>query len=455
MNARSLIALLRKRRELARRDGWTRRQLEVHQAGALRERRDFASARSAFYARFHRGLESRPIHELPVLTKAMLMDHFDEIVTDPAVRLVDVRAHLSGTHAGDRFLERYRIAATAGSTGSPGVFLHDEDEWTTVLAAYARASDWAGVAAGLTRRLRMAVVSSRTPWHQSALVGASLESRFVRTLRLDATEPIDRIVLQLTSFQPESLVGYASMLRLLAGEQLAGRLHIAPRAVMSASEVLTAESRTRIRAAWNVEPFDVYAATEPAGVASECRLHRMHLYEDLVITEVVDEANRPVPAGSTGAKVLVTVLFRRTQPLIRYEMSDQLAWLPEQCRCGRPFALVGAIEGREEDVLQLPGRSGNCVPVHPNVFHQVLDLVPVAEWQIEEDAAHALHVRVAGASSSLDDTKLARDLGTAVANLGAVIPRVIIERVAVILRTKLGKAPLVRAARTIPEAALP
>ncbi len=117
-------------------------------------------------------------------------------------------------------------------------------------------------------------VARQAPWHQSALVGGTLESRFVRTLRIDATDPIERIVSELGAFQPESLVGYASMLRVLANEQIAGRLNISARAVMSASEVLTTESRARIRAAWKLEPFDVYAATEPAGVASECSLHR-------------------------------------------------------------------------------------------------------------------------------------------------------------------------------------
>ena len=40
---------------------------------------------------------------------------------------------------------------------------------------------------------------------------------------------------------------------------------------------------------------------------------------------MVDERNRPVPAGELGAKVLVTVPFSRTQPLLRYEMSDTIA----------------------------------------------------------------------------------------------------------------------------------
>jgi phenylacetate-CoA ligase len=62
----------------------------------------------------------------------------------------------------------------------------------------------------------------------------------------------------------------------------------------------------------------------------------MHLFEDLVITEVVDEGNRPVPLGVYGEKVLVTVLFSRTLPLIRYELSDSVRpSISPYCPCGR------------------------------------------------------------------------------------------------------------------------
>jgi hypothetical protein len=82
----------------------------------------------------------------------------------------------------------------------------------------------------------MAVVSSTTPWHQSALVGATVNSPFIPTLRVYSGEPVDDIAHRLDRFGPDVLVGYASMLRLLAGEQLAARLHIAP-------QVLTEEWR--------------------------------------------------------------------------------------------------------------------------------------------------------------------------------------------------------------------
>jgi hypothetical protein len=110
------------------------------------------------------------------------MEHFDELVTDPTVRLTDVEAHLATLSGGDElFGGRYRVDSTSGSTGRRGLFLWDPGEWASVLASYNRSFDWAGVRAGLTHRTRMAVVSSITPWHQSARVGASVSSLWVPT----------------------------------------------------------------------------------------------------------------------------------------------------------------------------------------------------------------------------------------------------------------------------------
>jgi phenylacetate-coenzyme A ligase PaaK-like adenylate-forming protein len=399
--------------------------------------------RSPFYRALHAGLEQRPLHELPIVTKAALMERFDEVVTDPAVRLADVERHMAALAVPEPYLGRYWVAATSGTTGRRGIFVWNREEWTAVLASFARANDWAGVEAGLATRLKLAVVSSRTPWHQSALAGATLQSRWVQTLRLDATEPIERIVAELNRQRPSALVAYASIARVLAEEQIAGRLGIAPRGVMCASEVLTLGDRARIEKAWGVQPFNVYAATEPAGIASECgRHHGMHLYEDLVITEVVDHDNRPVPFGTFGAKVLVTVLFGRTLPLIRYEISDRVSLMPGTCVCGRPFARIAEVEGRREDVASLPARDGGRVMIRPNVFHTVLGLLPLAGWQVivERDA---LRVLLAGAGAAVEDGALAERLSRALTEQGASKPVIQVERVDEIPRTRLGKAPLV------------
>jgi hypothetical protein len=58
-------------------------------------------------------------------------------------------------------------------------------------------------------------------------------------------------------------------------------------------------TRRRVEQAWGRLPFDVYAATETAGITAEWQVHSgLHLFEDLVVTEVVDGDHRPVPPAS-------------------------------------------------------------------------------------------------------------------------------------------------------------
>jgi len=446
MNTRLIVAALRMRREHRRRERWSRAALASFQARALSELRRFAVERSAFYRRSHRGLENAPLERLPSVTKRQLMESFDELVTDPRVRLRDVESHLGAPRGKDLFLGEYRIEKTSGTSGHPGIFLANRREWTTVIASFARAQEWAGIRASLARRTRLAVVSSLSPWHQSAIVGQSVDSPFVPVRRWDAGQPIERIVAGLNAWRPENLIAYASMARVLADEQTGGRLRIRPRAILCASEVLTPETRMRIERAWGLAPFNVYAATESATLASECPRHRLHLFEDLVITESVDDRNRPVPAGTTGAKILITVLFARTQPLIRYEMSDSIALAAEPCGCGLPFATVAAIDGRTEDTLVLPGVGGATVRVHPNVFHRVLERVAVTEWQVVQEP-DSIRVLLAGPVGSSGDAAVAAELGRELQGVGASDPRIIVEHVAHVPRTTAGKAPLVRALR--------
>ncbi|HEX2729781.1 MAG TPA: hypothetical protein VHM16_08495, partial [Rubrobacteraceae bacterium] len=95
VNTRLISKLLWKRGRLRRRDHWPRERLDAYQARALYLLREHAYARSPFYRQFHRGLTDRPLDQLPVLSKAALMEHFDELVTDPSVRLAEVEAHLA------------------------------------------------------------------------------------------------------------------------------------------------------------------------------------------------------------------------------------------------------------------------------------------------------------------------------------------------------------------------
>ena len=85
--------VLWKRRELERSCRWTAEQLANHQQKQTADIRAFALKHSPFYARYHRGLENRPLEDLPILTKSILMENFDELITDRSIR---VKAHSAG-----------------------------------------------------------------------------------------------------------------------------------------------------------------------------------------------------------------------------------------------------------------------------------------------------------------------------------------------------------------------
>lgn len=437
-------------RQLRAHERWTRPELEAYQAEQLRQLREYAYARSPFYRRFHHGLEHRPLHELPVLTKALLMEHFDELVTERELRLADVRAYAAQGIAGQRYRGRYWVSATSGSSGHPGLFVFDDAEWVSILASFARGQEWSGMRVRLTQRQRMATVASTSPWHLSSQVAAAAASWWRPSLRLPASQPLAHTVEQLNGWRPDLLIAYASMAGILAEEQLAGRLRIQPQAVYTSSEVLTPQVRRQVCAAWGDEPFDQYGATETADIASEHRRCRhMHLFEDLVLAEVVDEHNRPVPAGQYGAKLLITTLFSRTEPLIRYELNDSVRISAGAPSCGLPFLVLESIQGRSEQVLELPGAGGARVMVQPLVFHRVMDIVPASGWQVIHEVDDRLTVLLAGAREGLSDAALRERLAASLAQEQVRVPAIAIEHVAAIPKTSAGKAPLVRSNRAV------
>jgi phenylacetate-coenzyme A ligase PaaK-like adenylate-forming protein len=442
MDAILVARVLQERRALRARERWSPAEVIAGRRTALAALRRFASERSRFYARFHRGLEDRPLGELPILTKDELCASFDELVTDPAIHRAGVEAFLAGSDGDERYLGRYWVSRTAGTSGRPAHVLADRAEWSTVIASYARAQEWAEHAAMLPHRSRLAVVSSRLPWPQDARIARSVDSRFRPVRRFDATQPLSEIVAGLQEWQPMKLIAYPSIARVLADEQLAGRLAIQPRAVVCTSEILTPEIALRIQRAWGVRPFDQYAAAETAVIAASCGYHRLHLFEDLVIAEAVDDRGRTVPPGTTGARLLVTMLSSRTMPLIRYELPDRVALTRDACPCGMPFRTLLAIEGRREDRLTVPALGGGTLELDPALFHRVIAPLALREWQIVKEP-DGLHVLVVAAASPAG---LGRALDEALRVAGADLPPVRVERVLAVPRTELGKTPRVLAA---------
>lgn len=397
----SFLRAARGDRALRAYERFDRTHVEEHQREALQSLVAHARARSPFYAELYaaHGIDERtPLESLPPVDKPDLMARFDEWITDPRVTLASAQAHLAG--GGEQALnDAFVVLASGGSSRHPGVYVFNRDEWDVATTTFLRTARWSGITPRLPRR-RIAFVQASGARHMANRAARSFELGIHRSLRLSATQPRYELVAALNEFRPGALVGYASVIALLAGDQIDGQLDIAPSIVSTVGEPRTTEMTGRIRAAWGAEPFDIYATTETGVLALDCAAHAgRHVFEDLSILEVVDADDQPVPDGERGHHVLVTNLYNRTQPFIRYRLSDMTAYQRGACACGLPFRRLETIDGRCDDILELPGTGGEPVQLHPTVFAPLFALDGVAELEVVQRGKQ-LHVTVVPRSTA-------------------------------------------------------
>lgn len=235
---------------------------------------DFARTHSPYCRELFRTLPARVEDPalLPVTRKPDLMARFGGWASDPEVTIDRVRAFVADPRrAGERFLGRYLVTTTSGTTGHRGLFLLDDRAAAVVRALSLRAARRTltpmVTARLLARRVRSAHIVA-TGGHLAAYsvvvrTGATGRLPSRDSLVLSVHSPLPELVDRLNRHRPAFLAGYATVIALLAGEQLAGRLRITPAVVSLLAEGVSDRDHQRIRSA-----FGTHLITTPATRAS-------------------------------------------------------------------------------------------------------------------------------------------------------------------------------------------
>jgi phenylacetate-coenzyme A ligase PaaK-like adenylate-forming protein len=223
------------------------RAIRRRQRARLRGLAAFARAASPFYREQYRALPEGVAAPtlLPVTAKPQLMACFDDWVTDRAVTLPAVRAFIGNPELiGEPFLGKYLAATTSGTAGAPGVFLLDERYLAVNAAVRLRIFGSWLTAWEIVRILGHGVRTAQVVATNGRFIGVAASARCRRGNQWLATRyrvisvhtPVKELVATLNQFRSVVLTGYASMIALLAGEQVAGRLHLDPVLVVSTAE---------------------------------------------------------------------------------------------------------------------------------------------------------------------------------------------------------------------------
>lgn len=375
---------------------------------------------SPYYRRHYRGLpDDVPLAALPPAVKQELMAEWDDWVTDPAITLDAVRAYAADpTRTGVPYRNGAFVCSGSGTTGVPGVFIHDAHAANVYLAtitvrgylAWFPPAMWPELA---RRGVRMATVLG-TGRHFAGVAWierARHDSRFAaRALRVvPAQQPLDRIVSGLHDYQPTVLGGYPSALALLTQEKSEGRLDLHPLLVAASGESWPRAAQERTAQVFGCRVRESYAASECLFVAFSCGDGWLHHSSDWTILEPVEADLTPTPAGQQSHTVLLTNLANRLQPFLRYDLGDSVLVRPDPCPCGNPLPAI-RIAGRSADVLRLVDHGGRKASILPLPLGAAAEAVPgVRRVQLIQSAPGALRIRFAaepGADQALVGTAL-------------------------------------------------
>ncbi len=407
----------------------------------LRDLVRFARAHSPYYAKLYRSLADGDVglDSLPPTTRGTLMAHFDEWLTDPGITRASVEAFTAdASRVGRPYLGRYAVWTSSGTSGEPGLFVHDRDalavydaleavrlgQRSPLSPAAMRATAWGG---------RHAVVTA-TGGHFAALAMLERLRALCPALAVTAEvfsvlDPLPELVAALNAYRPSLIATFPTVARALAWEQQSGRLAIEPRGFVLAGETLSHAVRAAIRDAFRCEATESYGASEAMSIACECGRGNLHLNADWVMLEPVDRHYRPVPPGEPSHTVLLTNLANRVQPIIRYDLGDSVTLLPEACRCGS-FLPALRVDGRCDEILALRDPGGREVIVLPLALTTVLEDVAHAHcFQIIQTAPDALSLRLETSDARPAGSDRARGIQAALRGyLGALgLPNVLIE----------------------------
>lgn len=290
---------------------------------------------------FPLGWEKEPIaylQTLPILTKGVVRQKFDELKSDDLAR------------------RKWVVNTSGGSTGEPVRFIQDR-QYHRHLAALTdihylwlnhRPGDRMVMLWGSERD----ILGGKATWRER--VFSFLYNQTVLNAFLMTPARMGQFVDIINHVRPTLLLAYAQAAYEFAGFIEEQKLEIRPPgAIMTSAGTLHDFMRERIEQVFRCPVANRYGSREISDIASQCREGgHLHVSATGCYVEIVDEAGRPLPPGTEG-NIVVTGLANLAMPLVRYFIGDRGSLSTDQvCVCGRRGQMLDRVTGRTVDAFR-------------------------------------------------------------------------------------------------------
>ncbi len=209
---------------------------------------------------------------------------------------------------------------------------------------------------------------------------------------LSVSSPFQDIVERIDRLCPDVLVGYGSYLetffRALALRKIPMR---PPKGLVYVAEGMTAEGKSFIEETFGIPVLSQYNAVEAFKIGFTCEERNgFHLHEDLCHVRIVDPHGKTLADGEKG-EIVISNFVNQGTVLLNYRLGDMGVLSTAKCRCGRTLPLLSELEGRVEDILDLPeGRF-----IHPRAIWAVIKKTEgVLKYQLIQHAPQHFELKL-------------------------------------------------------------
>jgi phenylacetate-CoA ligase len=151
------------------------------------------------------------------------------------------------------------------------------------------------------------------------------------------------------------LIAYVSSAELLARHARERGRRIRIPSIATSAESLSPAQRSLLENTFGARVHDCYGCREVGAIAQQC-MEGGDLHVN-VETQVVELEPIDATRADSPQRILVTHLFNRAMPLIRYDLGDTVpagGFVWGACPCGRGLPRMPAVSGRVSDIIQSP-----------------------------------------------------------------------------------------------------
>lgn len=341
------------------------------------------------------GINIEKFYKLPLLDKVKIRENYDSLKSIN-IKNLNASTNRTGGATGEP-LEFYQDRRSAMITG--GVVLRWFYEWHGIGSGDKELKLW-----GSTRdlfyksKINMNMVRE---W----ISGIKVLNAFKMT-----PETMRNYVKIINKFKPKLIRGYTSNLYELANYILENNLTVfSPKVIISSAETLHDFIREKIEKAFGCKVYNHYGSREMHNMAMECPFGGLHISILTHYYEILDDNGEPCPPGVEG-NLVITNLFNKAMPFIRYKIGDRAAFSEKKCKCGRGLPLLEKLNGRIVESFRT--KDGKIIPgtyfIH--LIGVCLNSNPIEKFQVVQEDYDKILFKICLKKGKIFDNKLKEEI---------------------------------------------